>query len=110
MAIRYTTPALTLVVRGVDLSGADAVVVSLRQRMRGRTNAHEVDVDDATATYDGTDTTLVAALTQEQTAGFVADQPVSVQVNWTEGTDRMATTIALVPWGENLLDEVMADE
>lgn len=109
MAIRYTTPTLTLIVRGVDLSGADAVVVSLRQRMRGRTNAHEVDVD-ATATYDGADSTLAIALTQEQTAGFVADQPVSVQVNWTEDDGRMATNIALVPWGENLLDEVMADE
>ena len=30
MAIRYTTPTLTLIVRGVDLSDADAVVVSLR--------------------------------------------------------------------------------
>ena len=109
MAVRYTTPTLTLIVRGVDLSGADAVVVSLRQRMRGRTNAHEVDVD-ATATYDGTDSTLTVTLTQEQTAGFFADQPVSVQVNWTEGDTRNATTIALVPWGENLLDEVMADE
>ena len=109
MAIRYTTPTLTLIVRGVDLSGADAVVVSLRQRMRGRTNAHEVDVD-ATATYDGTDSTLTVTLTQEQTAGFIADQPVSVQVNWTEDGGRMATKIALVPWGENLLDEVMADE
>ena len=109
MAIRYTTPTLTLIVRGVDLSGADAVVVSLRQRMRGRTNAHEVDVD-ATATYDGTDSTLTVTLTQEQTAGFVADQPVSVQVNWTEDDTRMATTIALVPWGAHLLDEVMADE
>lgn len=109
MATRYTTPTFPLIVRGVDLSGADAVVVSLRQRLRGRTNAHEVDVD-ATATYDGTDSTLVVALTQEQTAGFVADQPVSVQVNWTSGTERNATTIALVPWSENLLDEVMADE
>ena len=107
MPIRYTTPTLTLIARGVDLTGMDAVTVSLRQRIGKAESTHEVDVTDPTMSYDGTDTTITVPLTQEQAGGFVAGAYVLAQVNWMEGTAREASTIGRVAWGENLLDEVM---
>ena len=82
----------------------------LRQRIGKAESTHEVDVTDPTMTYDGTDTTITVPLTQEQAGGFVAGAYVLAQVNWMEGTARDASTIGRVAWGENLLDEVMADE
>ncbi len=110
MPIRYTTPTLTLIARGVDLTGMDAVTVSLRQRIGKAESTHEVDVTDPTMTYDGTDTTITVPLTQEQSGGFVEGAYVLAQVNWMEGDVRDASTIGRTPWSENLLDEVMADE
>lgn len=107
MPIRYTTPTLTLIARGVDLTGMDAVTVSLRQRIGKAESTHEVDVTDPTMTYDGTDTTISITLTQEQSGGFVDGKPVEAQVNWLDGTDRDATTIGTVMWHRNLLNEVM---
>ena len=112
MPIRFTTPTLTLVVRGIDLTGMDAVTASLRQRIgRGRTEStHAVDVTDPTMTYDGTDTTIAVTLTQEQSGGFVAGEMVEAQVNWMDGDNRDASTIGEVPWTRNLLAEVMEVE
>ena len=110
MAIRYTTPVITCIVRGIDLTGMDAVTVSLRQRIGKAESTHEVDVTDPTMTYDGTDTTITVPLTQEQAGGFVAGAYVLAQVNWMEGSARDASTIGRVAWGENLLDEVMPNE
>lgn len=107
MPIRFTTPTLTLIARGVDLTDMDAVTVSLRQRIGKAESTHEVDVTDPTMTYDGTDTTITVPLTQEQAGGFVAGSMVLAQVNWMEGDDRDASTIGRVAWDENLLDEVM---
>lgn len=107
MPIRYTTPTLTLIARGIDLTGMDAVTVSLRQRIGRAESTHAVDVDDPTMTYDGSDTTIPITLTQEQSGGFVDGKPVEVQVNWLDGTDRDATNIGTVMWQRNLLNEVM---
>ena len=110
MAIRYTTPTLTLIARGVDLTGMDAVTVSLRQRIGKAESTHEVDVTDPTMTYDGTDTTIPITLTQEQSGGFVEGGMVEAQVNWMDGDNRDASTIGEVPWTRNLLAEVMEVE
>lgn len=110
MPIRYTTPTLTLIARGVDLTGMDAVTVSLRQRIGRAESTHAVDVDDPTMTYDGTDTTIAVTLTQEQSGGFVAGEMVEAQVNWMDGDNRDASTIGEVPWTRNLLAEVMEVE
>lgn len=107
MPIRYTTPTLTLIARGIDLTGMDAVTVSLRQRIGRAESTHAVDVEDPTMTYDGADTTIPITLTQEQSGGFVDGKPVEVQVNWLDGTGRDATTIGTVMWQRNLLNEVM---
>ena len=110
MPIRFTTPALTLVVRGIDLTGMDAVTVSLRQRIGRAESTHAVDVDDPTMTYDGTDTTIAVTLTHEQSGGFVEGADVEVQVNWMDDDARDASTIGRVPWSRNLLAEVMEVE
>ncbi len=107
MPIRFTTPTLTLIARGIDLTDMDAVTVSLRQRIGRAESTHAVDVEDPTMTYDGADTTIPITLTQEQSGGFVDGKPVEVQVNWLDGTVRDATTIGTVMWQRNLLNEVM---
>lgn len=98
--IRYTTPTDELTVKGVDLTGYE-VWASYRQR------SHKLDVQADSVTYDGTDTTILVPLTQEQTGAFCAGQ-VSIQVNWlTPEGKRDATTIKTVEVGANLLDRVM---
>lgn len=111
MPIRYTTPTLTLKARGVDLTGMDAVTVSLRQRIGRAESTHEVNITDQTMTYDGTDTIIEFTLTQEQSGGFVdGKDPVEVQVNYMVGNDRDATSIGYLMWTRNLLAEVMEVE
>ena len=98
--IRYTTPTDELKVKGVDLSGYE-VWASYRQRGR------KLDVNATDVTFDGTDTTILVQLTQEQTGAFCAGS-VSIQVNWlTPDGYRDATTIKTVEVGANLLDRVM---
>lgn len=107
--IRYTTPTHTIVVCGYDLTDCD-VVVSYRQRIGNSTNTNRVDVENPTATYDGTDTTLAVPLTQLQTGGFKAGVYAQVQVNFMEDGVRKATEMASIVIDENLLDEVMDSE
>jgi len=98
--IRYTTPTDELVVKGVDLTGYE-VWASYRQRSK------KLDVNAVDVSFDGTDTTILVPLTQEQTGTFYAGQ-VSIQVNWlTPEGKRDATTIKTVEVGANLLDRVM---
>lgn len=98
--IQYTTPTDELKVKGVDLTGYE-VWASYRQR------SHKLDVQAQSVTYDGTDTTVLIPLTQEQTGAFCAGQ-VAIQVNWlTSEGQRDATAIKTVSVGANLLDRVM---
>lgn len=98
--IRYTTPTDELIVKGVDLTGCE-VWASYRQRSK------KLDVKADSVTYDGTDTTILVPLTQEQTGAFCCGQ-VAIQVNWlTPEGARDATTIKSVEVGGNLLDRVM---
>lgn len=71
---RGTTPQLTAKIKDADLQGMDVYLTV------GRKDAQPwatVGPEGVTATYDGTDTTVTATLTQEQTlacpvgAGFV---------------------------------------
>lgn len=107
--IRYTTPTHTIVVCGHDLTDC-GVVVSYRQRIGSSTNTNRVDVENPTATYDGTDTTLTVPLTQLQTGGFKAGVYAQVQVNFMEDGVRKATEMASIVINENLLEEVMDSE
>lgn len=67
---QYTTPTIVSTADGVDISGA-MVTIRLWQAVEGGENAHVVDVDDATVSYDGTDSQITYTLSQEDTGGFV---------------------------------------
>lgn len=77
---QFATPVVTDTVYGVDISDA-MVTIRLWQVINGVENAHVVDVDDATVTYDGTDSQLTYSLSQEDTGGFVPGS-VSSQLNY----------------------------
>lgn len=98
-----TTPTKTIRCRGVDLTPYD-MIVSLRQTVRGRPNAHEVDIglDGLTVEADGDDTLITLTLTQEQTGGFVPGE-VEYQINYGADTARMATSVGSLTMGRNLL-------
>ena len=99
--IRYTTPTLQLIIEA-DLTGAD-VYATFRQACR------ELTKQNPTATVDEGVTTLSIPFTQEETADFADNLPVSVQVNWiTPGGPRNATEIATFRTFANLLDEMIA--
>ena len=100
---RYTTPTVTLTVKGVDLTGMD-VLVTFSQACRTLT------VENPSMTLDGEDTVISVPLTQVQTGGF-ADGSVEVQVNWLDGYGhRDATTVGTIEVGRNLLAQVVDDE
>lgn len=104
--IQFTTPAVTLTVKGVTFDGTEKVWVSIRQADK------KIDIDDATVDTSGTDPVITFTLTQEQTASLSLGAAL-IQVNWITTTDeRGATDIATVNIGRNLLDEVKqyADE
>lgn len=109
--IQFTTPAVTLTVKGVTFDGTEKVWVSIRQKTGGGTE-NKIDIDDATVDTSGADPVITFTLTQEQTAGLSLGAAL-IQVNWITTTDeRGATDIVTVNIGRNLLDEVKtyADE
>ena len=101
--IQYTTPTITIRVRGADITACD-VTVSLRQTIRKYESHHVVDIDadDLTLTLDGDDTLVTFQLTQAQTGGFVPGE-VEAQVNYGSTTTRMATTVVTLKATKNLL-------
>jgi hypothetical protein len=96
---RYTTPTLSLRVRGADLTDCD-VWVSIEQG--------QLSIDRrCECTLDGDDTAIELELTQEQT-GALRKGSARVQVNWIdEQGHRNATTIKEVDVLSNLLDRVV---
>lgn len=95
--IRYTTPTLTLTVDR-DLTDCETYI-TLRQGSR------EITLESAN-TECGSTTIILVALTQEQTAAFKANRPVSIQVNWINADGiRKATRQRQIMLGENLLDK-----
>ncbi len=104
--IQFTTPAVTLTVKGVTLDGTERVWVSIRQTTGGGKTENELDIDDPTVDVSGENPVITFTLTQEQTASLALGAAL-IQVNWmTSGGDRGATDIATVNIGRNLLDEV----
>ncbi len=99
--IRYTTPTITLTINAVLPENAKAIV-SLRQNRKQLDKEVEIDRGEKTST-------LVVELTQSESAAFVSDAPVLVQVNWiTPDGDRDATKVASVVAFDNLLDKVIS--
>lgn len=102
MAItRFTTPPISLLVKGEDITAAD-VYVTIKQ---GNT---EINLTDTalTMSYD-TDTTVTFALTQAQAGSLNINAFAEIQVNWITGGVRYATEIAKVKIYDNLYDEVI---
>lgn len=103
MAItRFTTPPISLLVEGVDITSAD-VYVTVKQ------GPNEINLTDTdlTMSYANSNTTVTFALTQVQAGSLNANYFSEVQVNWIAGGVRYATEIARVKIYDNLLDEVI---
>ena len=103
---QYTTPTLSIKVKGVDLTDADSVWVTLANSTR----TVVITKDEPTLAVSGSDTTCTITLTQEETRRFAPKAKVDVQVNWMTGDVRCATDIASVTAFENLLKEIIEPE
>lgn len=101
--IRYTTPAQTIIIKGVNLTGKTVKVVYKSEYL-----GEVVIATNATVSYksDTDTTTIVCTLTQEQTAKLHAGK-CYVQVNWVASGSRYATKIQEFILGENLLEAVI---
>lgn len=105
--INYTTPAITLIVEGVDISDND-VYVSLKQGCQEMTKkGTDLDISPQTV-GQVTNTQISFTLTQEESASFDYNRNVMVQVNWISSAGvRDATEIKTISVMKNLLDEVI---
>ncbi len=104
--IQFTSPAITLTVRGATWDGTERVWVSIRQQAGGIEDG--IDIEDATVDVSGASPVVTFRLTQEQTSALSLGTAL-LQVNWvTSDGDRGATDIASVNVSRNLLDEVKA--
>lgn len=97
---RYTTPTLTITVKGVDLTNT-SVYVTLAQYEQS------VTIENPPMSYDGENTVLEVDMSQIQSGSFQRGN-AKIQVNWkdTQGK-RDATVIKSVCIGDNLLREVI---
>ena len=100
MITRFTTPPVTLLVKGVNILTAD-VYVTVKQ------NDNEINITDLQMSASGKDTKIVFSLTQEQAGSFLVNDFANIQVNWIKDSIRYATEIARVRVYQNLLDEVI---
>lgn len=104
--IQFTTPTITLKVKGIDISQTDAYV-TIKQNTLELTKTG-ADLSISTETIQGVTNTLIAfTLTQEETAAFAQDRTAKIQVNWYSNGIRLATEKKAVIFSENLLDEVI---
>ena len=104
MAItRFTTPPISLLVKGVDITAAD-VYVTIKQ---GTTEINLTDTD-LTLTAVDDDTQVDFSMTQAQAGSLDFGSYAGIQVNWIKNSVRYATEIANVKIYENLYDEVIS--
>lgn len=102
--IKYTTPTISLIVEGVDITAHD-IYVTLEQ---GTTELIKTGSDLTVSTDDG-DTSIIFTLTQEESASFDYNNRAAVQVNWiTSQGVRSATEIKSIGITKNLLDKVIS--
>ena len=105
--INYTTPTISLVVEGINLSSRD-VYVTLEQG-RHKLTKKNADLIITTETIQQiTNTNIYFTLTQEESASFDFNKNVAIQVNWINSSGvRDATEIKAISVMRNLLDEVI---
>lgn len=102
--IKYTTPTISLIVEGVDITAHD-IYVTLEQ---GTTELIKTGSDLIVSTDEG-DTSIIFTLTQEESAMFDYNNRAAIQVNWITSTGvRSATEIKSIGVLRNLLDKVIA--
>lgn len=101
--INFTTPTITLIVKGVDITAAD-IYVTLEQMQTTLTKTGAELETEA----EENNTVIRMTLTQEESASFEYSSGAAVQVNWitADGT-RGATGIKTIGVLRNLLDEVI---
>lgn len=101
MITRFTTPPITLLVKGVNITAYD-IYVTVKQ------DDNEITVSDGlSVSLEGRDTKIVFQLTQEQAGSLDFRGFAGVQVNWIADGNRYATEIARVQIYNNLFDEVI---
>ena len=107
MITRFTTPPISLLVKGADITSAD-VYVTIKQ------NNTEINLTDTrlTMSYANSDTTITFALTQTESGKLNllacdVNAYCEIQVNWIASGVRYATEIAKVKIYDNLYDEVI---
>lgn len=103
---QYTTPTLTLVVKGQNITDADHVWVTFADKTRSKVLTS--DNLEMTLMEDGTQ--ISVELSQEQTSLFTANSKVDIQANWMTGDKRAATNIKTISVTENLLKEILQNE
>lgn len=105
--INYTTPIISLVVEGVDITEKD-VYVTLEQGRIELTKTGSDLIMEAEQVQQQTNTNITFTLTQTESALFNYNRNVSIQVNWISSAGvRDATEIKTVDVMRNLLDEVI---
>ena len=102
MARQFTTPLIQL--RIDDHAVAGDVYVTFSNQTRNI----NLTLDSPTVTTDSTGSTVEVHLTQAQAGMFMYGEDIGVQVNWLSAGERYATEIAMVPWNENLIKEVIS--
>lgn len=100
---RFTSPPISVVVEGVDITSAD-VYVTIKQG----TSEFDLTGNQLSMTYADSNTTITFSLTQEQSGSLTENPDASIQVNWITGGVRYATEIVQVDVYENLYDEVIS--
>ena len=105
--IRYTTPTISLIVEGVDLTSKD-VYVTLEQGKHELTKKGS-DLTISTETVQQVTNTLISfTLSQAESAAFKLSASAAVQVNWISSAGvRTATEIKTINILKNLLEEVI---
>lgn len=104
MTIRYTTEAITVTLRGIDLTNYK-VLFTISQG--AASSATTVTITNPRKVIDDGDTILYVGMTQAQSGGLKAGK-AKVQVNWIDSSGtRGATDIVDVTIGENLIPEVI---
>ena len=98
--IRYTTPTVQLLIKDVDVTRADEVYASFGQ---GTSTLITKPVAKSKRSMTPTGTLLKIDMAQDETSAFSRLSECKVQVNWSIGQKRYATSVAKMPVTENLL-------
>ena len=105
--INYTTPTITLIVEGLDISTHN-VYVTLEQGRTELTKKGNDLIINTEQVGQVTNTNITFTLTQQESATFDYNRNVAVQVNWiTSAGMRAATEIKQIDVMRNLLDKVI---